>query len=763
MVAVDFIQDLGVVVLLAAAAGWLCQRIGLPVVLGYLTVGILVGPHTPSLPLVTNTERIHALAQLGLVFLIFSIGQGLRLQRLRRFGLPLILATVLIAILILNVCRLIGASLGWPSEHGLVLAGMLMVSSTAVIGKSLRETNTLHSAYGQTALTVTALDDLVAVVMLTVLTSLAQAGATEGAVVLGTVVRLNAVMISLVVVAALAVPPLLRTLGRRALPEVQSLFVVGLLLLMALLPARAGFSAALGAFLLGVIVSSTGLGPQIERALPGLCDVFGAVFFVAMGMLFDPGMFVEVWPWALGVFVLAFLGRLAAASFALLLVGHSAADALKAGVALTAIGEFSLIIALVAVDAGLAPASFYPIAVGLCLVTAATAPFLIRHAPEMGDWLERNQPESLRLWIGCYHDRLKELRQRQRSHRVWRIIGPRVTQIVLQLLLISGLLLLAAPCYDLAERWLGRDWPARNALPVLFWLAFGALLLAPLAALWRQIGAASMLCAEAATQSGSGRAAVRPFFKALAQGATVGAAGLWLATLLPLKLLGPWQLAIVAVILAALVAAGWRRLIRWHSRFELELRAQLADSPFRCGGIEGANGRQAPEAQLRAGDLVIRAQTRAVKRSIRDLALREQFGCTLVGVERQGICLRNPAADTELFPNDRILLLGQEQDIRRAEAWLNVTDPSPIPPEGRPDFRDMVLRPLAVPPASRHLGKPLGDLELATRWGVQVVSIGRNHGTLVGPGRSETLQAGDMLLVLGSLDRIEELAFWLST
>ena len=580
MIAFDFMQDFAVVVLLAAGIAWVCQRARIPVVLGYLTVGILVGPHTPSLPLITNAERIHTLAQLGLAFLMFSIGQGLRLQRLRRTGLPLVLATLIIAILILNTCRLFGNALGWPANQSLVLAGLLMVSSTAIIGKSLRETHALHSSHGQTTLTITALDDLVAMVMLTVLTSLAQAGGGESVTVLGTVVKLQAVMITLIIVALLTVPVLLRTAARCQLPEVQTLFVVGLLLGMALLSAKAGFSAALGAFLLGTIVTNTGLSAQVERACSGLCDVFGAVFFVAMGMLFDFALLLQVWPLALGVFVLAVVTRVFAATLALVTVGHAAGEALKSGVSLTAIGEFSLIIALVAVEGGLASESFYAVAVALCFLTAATTPFLIRIAPAWGDWLERRQPERTRLWIGLYHNWIEQLHRRQRSRHMWKIIGPRVVQIAMQVLLISGLLLLVAPFYGLVQRWLGRDWPIPNGLPVLFWLGFGLVLLAPLVALWRQIEAIAMMCAEVATPQRSRLASMRPLFKVLFQTAVAGTTLLWLITLLPLDSFSGWGALVLVALLASATVVLWRRLIRWHSRLESDLRVQLADTPF---------------------------------------------------------------------------------------------------------------------------------------------------------------------------------------
>ena len=157
MESIDLIQDLGVVLLLAAAAAWICQRLGLPAVIGYLAAGVLVSPNTHSLGVLGNIERIHAIAQVGLVFLLFRLGQGLPLQRLKRISRPFLLGTILMALFVLTGCRWLGEILGWPGEYSLVLAAILMISSTEVLRKSLGETKETNREHGQTALTMTAL------------------------------------------------------------------------------------------------------------------------------------------------------------------------------------------------------------------------------------------------------------------------------------------------------------------------------------------------------------------------------------------------------------------------------------------------------------------------------------------------------------------------------------------------------------------------------------------------------------------------------
>jgi CPA2 family monovalent cation:H+ antiporter-2 len=757
---IDLIQDLGLVMLVAAAAGWLCQRIGLPVVIGYLGAGVLISPHTHSFGVISDIERIYALAQVGLVFLIFNIGQGLNLQRVKRLGTPMILATVLIAIFVLVGCRWLGTILGWPGEHALVLAAILMVSSTAVLGRSLRNARQTNTTFGQTALSVTTLDDLVAVVMLTVLTSIVHTGGAETSAVFGTIVRMNAVIVAMLVGALLLITPLLNRVGRTS-SEVGALIIAGLLLTMALLSAKAGFSAALGAFLLGTIVSTTRKNENAERSLGALCDVFGPVFFVAMGMLLNVGTLFAAWPLVLGVLALAFVLRIIAATLALVMVGHSVVDASRSAICLTPIGEFSLILALTAVHGGIVPESFYAVAVGVCLFTAMTTPFLIRRSAQISSWIEAGQPRAMVQLIGLYHEWIENLKQRQNASILWRLAAPRVIQLGILVLFVSGLLMFASPLYLWMEKWLGPDALA-GALPVLFWSIFLLMVVAPLVAIWRQLEALAMICAEAAIKFRPARALLRPVFETLLRGVVLSAILVWFASLVPYEALSRESLFALGAGIIIVAALFWRRLIRLHSKFEIELRAQLSESPFAADkpqlpGWPKRNGHW----QMALGEVTLKKNGQGSARRIADLPLRAQFGCTIVRVERQGTMLPNPRADELLFPNDKLLILGTEENLRLAEDWLN-THAAEVPHTAESRLADLSLGHLMVPGSSRWIGKSIGALGLRSQFGIQVVGIERGAKSLLSPGPAENLSAGDQLLVLGTPEQVSDLAVWLS-
>src|SRR5688572_10899466 len=289
-----FVRDLAVVLLVATAAGWVLQRIGLSAVVGYLLAGMAVGPFSPAVKLVSDPNHIQLLAQIGLVFLMFSIGLGLSLARLQRMGLSVVAAVVISSILLFNLCRLFGFAMGWDKFQILFLAGTVMISSSSIIIKVLDELNITHQRAGQLALGMTVLEDIAAVVMLTFFVSMIRMGGQQSSI-WNTLGAVAAFVIFAVVIAMLFVPRMLKVLSRDAGAESRVVAIAGVVLLAAIWALQAGYSMALGAFVLGLVVAGTRYKDELENAFAAVHTIFGAVFFVAVGMLFDFRLLAQVW------------------------------------------------------------------------------------------------------------------------------------------------------------------------------------------------------------------------------------------------------------------------------------------------------------------------------------------------------------------------------------------------------------------------------------------------------------------------------------
>lgn len=385
------IQDFAVVLLIAAISGLVFRRLGMSVVVGYLLAGILVGPYTPPFALVSDLDRIQSLSQLGLVFLMFFVGLGLNLSRIKRLGLGTLICTVVAAVIVLEIGRLAALLAGWNALQGQFFAAMFMCSSSAIIIKILNETGRSHERFAQKAQGVTLSEDVVAVVMLTLLTSQVHWDAVDdasGAGVGKTLALLGGFVALVFFLGFIFLPKVLRYFTRSSDGDLKVVLVCGLLFASAVAAAAAGFSVALGAFLLGVLTAESPLKSRIESSLSGTLDMFCAIFFVSVGMMLNVGLVAQHLPTLAAVVLFALGIRILAVAVAMLLTGTQLRDAVRSALILTPIGEFSFVIAQLGVDSGVTPQYFTVFAVGASLATALLAPLLLLRSDATAEWVE---------------------------------------------------------------------------------------------------------------------------------------------------------------------------------------------------------------------------------------------------------------------------------------------------------------------------------------------------------------------------------------
>ncbi|MEX2382190.1 MAG: cation:proton antiporter [Opitutales bacterium] len=758
MMGIDFIQDLGIVLLVAGAAGWVFHRFGLSVVVGYLLAGIIIGPYTPPFPLVEDIDRIQTLANVGLVFLMFSIGMGLSLTRLRRLGFPIVLATALIAILLFTGWQALGSAFGLTQVQSLFFAGMWVSSSSAIIGKVLQERGLTHQRSGQLALGVTVLEDVVAIVTLTVLLSYVGIGQEDAATIPETIGIFGAFVIFMAITGLLLVPRLLRILGPRAGAELQTVIVGALLMLLAVFAQRAGYSLALGAFLLGAIVAETPQKGQVEKSFAGLRYVFSAVFFVAIGMLIDVAILGEVWLHIIAVAFLIIVGRVVAAYFALILIGAPTRDAVRAGLALTPMGEFGFIIAQAGIIAAVVPNSFYPLAVGVSLLTALACPVLVSRSDQIARGVEKLEPRFLRNGIEYYQNWLERISGLPGENRLWSLTRRRLIQIALGLLFVSGLLIAAEPVYAVVAEAAGEDLLFPYGTAVLFWGALGVIALFPLFATWRNISAVSLLMAEATARGRKEK--VLPFIvergiKAVA----ILLLLIWLWALLPLGPAAVWVFAALVVWGILMFVLFRRRLVLIHSQVEIELQELMSEGYRKSSRALPPWLQGQKDFHLNISECVVPDNGICGGKSLGELALRTRFGCSIVGIDRQGYVIGNPGPETILYPRDRLLLLGSKEELEAARRELT-RERRGGAQEAVP-LDDVQMESVVVPLESPRTTRTLAELDINRVTGIQVAGIQRQNELKFNPGGNERIQPADELLVLGSPEQITKFRRWL--
>ena len=755
---INFIQDLAVVLVVAGVMGWVCQRFGLSVVVGYLVAGVVVGPFTPPFALVSDVGRIETLSQVGLVFLMFAIGLKLSLRKLRRLGFLMLAGVFAGSAVIYGLTRLGGVMIGLNSNESLFLAAMLMVSSSSIIGKILQETGRTHERGGQLAMGVTVLEDVVAVVMLTLLNSLVQFGGAGQAPRLGETLGLFGAFVVLAGIGGiLIVPWLLRKLSISAGEELQTVGVAGLLFGLAFVADRAGYSLALGAFLLGTIVAETPHRTQVERTFEGLREVFSAVFFVAIGMQIQPQLIAESWLLIIGVAVFTLVVRAVGMTIGLSLIGTSVKDSMQAGLMATPIGEFSFIIAQLGVAARVVPESFYPLAVGVSLLTTLAAPPLTRHSEKVSVWILSRRPAWLRAWHVYYYTWTERLRARQQRNMLWQLSRKRLLQIAVEMLLVTGLMVFSESLLEIVENWLGKDWLFPHGPVVLFWLVLTLVVLAPLLALWRNASALCLLYAQVSVSGHPQAARLAPVVEWAFRFAAGAGLVVWIFALLPTGEGSRWLLLGSVVVGAIGLLVARRKLIYWHSELEVELQTALTGTTHASMETNAPWLNTHHEWKLNVSDCVLPDLADCQGKRIVDLGLRAQFGATVVGIDRQGYLIALPGPETVLYPRDKILLIGTTTQMAAAKEFLlRVSGAPPVS-----EFEDVRMESVEVPRGGPGAGKDLRTLIPSQPHHVQIAGIRRGETRVLNPTADEVVGAGDELLVLGTPEQIRGFRDWL--
>lgn len=750
-------QDLAIALLAAGVAGLLCKRIGLSVIVGYLTAGVVIGPYTPPFSLIVDVARIQTLSQIGLVFLMFGIGLGLSLTKLARLGLPTLIATALGALLMLNLTHLLGQMVGWDFGQSMFLAGMLMISSSAVIAKIVRELHLGHELFAQRAQAVTVLEDMVAVVMLAVLST--QVTGTGGAADVGSHLATMVLFVTLLIgVGLLFVPRLLRRLEARADGELQTILVAGLLFLLAITAARAGYSLALGAFLLGAIIAEMPQRVAVEKSFGGMRDLFSSVFFISIGMMIDVRLLRDVWPLALGLTVFAMVARPLATGFALLLTGAPPRQALRAGLLLSPLGEFSFIIAQMGVGAAILPPSYYPLIVGVSILTLLLAPVVNRHAPAILDAVERVEPRWLHRALDAYHGWFRHVQTRGSGAKAWQLIRGRLSQMAVEVVFVTGVLVYAPWLLDWLREEVPLEYFDRPWSAPLYWSAVTLLVLLPLVAIWRNLSAVAMIAAESLE---SERKLRGPMVNHVIRTAGAVLLALWLLAVLPLEALPWWGWLLVLAAAAGAIATFSRRMIYLHSTVHSSMREVLAEGGRDPETVRDRQ-RSTMEASLESWNLhldecLIPHAARCSGQSLAQLAIPAQFGCAVIEIERNGHVITTIRPDLRLYTGDKLLLLGRRSQIEKAVEFLGA---HAQPEQASDDFSGSVLETFTVPAALAG-GRELLDLPIARQTGVRVAAIKRGEELLVNPTGTDRIHPGDHLLVVGSLVELRAFRHWL--
>jgi len=663
----ELLHDLAAVMLLAGVVTILCHRFKQPVALGYIIAGVILGPYTP-IQFVHDKDTIDGLGQIGVVLLMFSLGLEFSFRKLTSVGASAFVAALLEITLMMWLGYEVGRFFGWNTMDSVFLGAMLSISSTTIIIKALSELGKSREAFAEVIFGILVIEDILAIVMLALLSGFAKTGHLHAGEAGTDVLKLAVFFAMVLVVGFIFVPRLFDYVARFKSDEMLLVTALGLCFGVALVATMNNYSVALGAFLIGAVIAEARQLHKIEELVAPLRDMFSAIFFVTIGMLIDPHMLVQYWVPILVISLLVVVGKVVTCSFGTFVGGRDLSTSLCVGMGLAQIGEFSFIIAGVGEKLEVTSDFLYPIAVAVSVITTLVTPYLIRATDPMVRGIDRVAPRGLMqalevytAWIGSFSE--------GSASPVTLLVRRMGWQLLVNVLLTVGIFALGAwvAQLDTPYNYLPKPIRTQAIYTTLVWFAVMLLSSGIYLASARKIQAMSMLVAEVAVPFASGgqsAASVRLVISQVFVLLSFVVMG-FLTILLSTSILSSVSLIVPLLGIGTGMIFLFRRiLVRVYSRAELALHETLIELPRLQRERPKVIKEILRDAEL--DTMEIPPGSVMIGRRLRDIPLRQQTGASIVAIERHGQRVINPGPDETIQQGDRVLLLGELEQLPAA-------------------------------------------------------------------------------------------------
>ena len=739
------IADLALILICAGVMTLIFKKLKQPLVLGYIVAGFIASPHFALTPSVIDTASIHVWSDIGVIFLLFALGLEFSFKKIVKAGGPAIITTLTIIAGMIFLGFTVGSAFGWSKMDALFLGGMICMSSTTIIYKAFEDLGLSKKKFAGLVMSVLILEDILAVVLMVVLSTVAVSSNFEGGELVMSILKLVFFLVLWVVVGIYLVPLFLKK--TRKLMNDETLLVVSLAFcfLMVVVAAKTGFSAAFGAFIMGSILAETLDAEHIEHLVKPVKDLFGAIFFVSVGMMVDPAMIAQYWLPILVITLTVIIGQPLFAMAGVLLSGQPLKTAVQSGCSLSQIGEFSFIIATLGVSLGVTSNFLYPIVVAVSVVTIFLTPYMIRLADPLYAFLNRRLPERVRTFLDNYSQAAEP---RSSKDSLWK----QYLMALVKTVLIYGILCVAvciigfSVLLPLSQQWLPEPWSG---------IVTAALVLSALAPFLRAIMIKKNKSEE---------------FTQLWEADKANHAPLVASIVIRILLAGGFVFYVLArlfhfsVLLILLLVAGVvvymlfsSRNRKFASRLEDTFLSNMRAREMRAEYL----GEKKPEyasdlldKDMHLADFTVPSEVEWAGLELRELNFGQRYGVHVVSILRGRKRINIPKATDRIFPQDRIQVIGSDTGLETFGAAL--TRPSDSLPDDWAEG-EMVMRRLPLDEHSEFTGKALKDSGLRNKYHCLVVGVEKPDGSLHAPNAAATLEAGDTIWLVGEHKDLEVL------
>ena len=737
----SLIYDLALILTLGAAATIIFKLLKQPVVLGYIVAGFIASPHFAFLPSVGNEANIEFWAQIGIIVLLFSLGLEFSFKKLINAGGTAIATALIIVLGMMGTGFVIGKTMGFTSVNSIFMGAMLSMSSTTIILKALTDLNMRHRKFVPGVFAVLIVEDLFAVVMMVILSSIAINETVAGGEMLKSILKLSFFLIIWFVVGVFLIPTIFKKFRRVISDEMMLVIAMGLCFFMAIFSVESGFSMALGAFVMGSILAGTSEAERIEQIINPVKDLFGAIFFISVGMMVNPTIIVEHAGTITLLSIVVIVGMIVFGTTGMLATGQPLKIAMESGFSLTQIGEFSFIIATLGTTLGVLDKSVYPIIVTVSVITTFTTPFFIKSAIPCYNFVESHLPKRLSIILEGYTKSASaDVKQSQRN--IWTgVIKRHATRLVLfSAVIIASIFLLRRYLIPLVMPLLSKV--MSPSLAKLLSLTGALIVLSPF---FYAIITPKLNKKERILLHSVNGMVIVPRVVMMVVG------GVLSMTFITSLFYGFYS-SLTSVVVAILYIVALLLLLAPMARKQLEsiekkFISNVNEREYRRTGKENNLVSDMHLAYMRVG-----YECPFVGERLKNADLRRRYGVNVVDIQRNSVRYPIPTGDMRIFPGDQIGVIGTDEQI---QALLPLLESSKATAAN--ETTEVRFTHFELTDSSPLVGKRLGDTSLREDYKSMIVALDRGDEDFIDITPEIVFQAGDEIWIVGDKTLMKKL------
>lgn len=742
------VKDLALILMVAGIVTIIFKKLKQPLVLGYIVAGFLVSPHMPYTMSVIDETDIKTWADIGVIFTLFSLGLDFSFKKIVKMGASPIIATVVIVFFMMMLGISIGHGFGWSKMDCIFLGGMLAMSSTTIIYKAFDDMGLRQQKFAGMVMSVLILEDILAIVMMVMLSAIAGGNNPDGEQMIGSVIKIAFFLVLWFIVGIFAIPLFLRSVRKLINNETLLIVALGLCCGMAVLSTKVGFSSAFGAFVMGSILAETIEAEKIIKLVEPVKNLFGAIFFVSVGMLVDPKILIE---YAIPILALVgsiLIGQAIFGTFGFMLGGESLKSAMRCGFSMAQIGEFSFIIASLGLSLGVISNYLYPVVVAVSVITTFLTPYMIRLATPTYQVMEKHLPKRLINILNHFAMSHPSTTQQSKWKSLLRqMLINTVAYSILTAAVIALMFTFVLPfTRSLFPGW-KLHWYA-NAITGILTLVLIAPFLRAIIMKKNHSNEWKRLWVESSINR-------IPLLFTIVVRFVIALAFIFYICNYLTRFTDALMIIIGIAVVSLMIASRWtkKRSIKMERLFIHNLRSRDI--------MAQVNGEKKPlyeghllDRDIHISDFDVPEDSSWGGKTLKELHLRERFGVDMSSIMRGSQRLNIPNGDTVIFPGDKLQVIGNDDQLQKFATALS-TDL--IPEDLEIEKREMKLRQLIISGKSEFCGKSLLESGIRDKYNCMVVGLeeGQENLTKIAPTR--TFEKGDILWIVGEESDLQKI------